>query len=292
MKKYDYNLEVLEHWSPGLAYVLGLALTDGSVRKDLTRISFYSTDQQMLEIVRDFFQSTRPVVPHSRPEKALFQRRGVTYIGKKQMYAFYIDSKRAVECFYQFGVTPNKSSAGPYPAVPRDVWWHYFRGILDGDGNILFSGKVGLRISIAGNKDCVLGLQSDLAELFSIHSQTAYLDEDKCKYLYVYGENAERSLALAYQDSQNMRLERKYHQWLEWNQNVKLIVNCLLCEVPLRASKGERLCPACRIIRQRLMNRRSDHYRRKGVWLSLRDLCKPEERYLPVERLDRYGEGR
>jgi hypothetical protein len=132
MKKYDYNLEVLEHWSPGLAYVLGLALTDGSVHKDLTRISFYSTDQQMLEIVRDFFQSTRAVVPHSRPEKALFQRKGVTYIGKKQMYAFYIDSKRAVEGFCQFGVTPNKSSAGLYPAVPRDVRWHYFRGILDG----------------------------------------------------------------------------------------------------------------------------------------------------------------
>ncbi len=33
------------------------------------------------------------------------------------------------------------------------------------------------------------------------------------------------------------------------------------------------------------MNRRSDHHRRKGTWLSLRDLCKPEENHLAVERL-------
>ena len=285
MKKYDYNLDVLDHWSPGLAYVLGLALTDGSVNKDLTRISFYSTDQQVLEVVRNFFQSTRPVVSHSQPGKYL-ENGG--YPGKKQMYAFYVDSKRAVESFCQFGVTPNKSYAGPYPTIPHDVWWHYFRGILDGDGNILFSRKAGLRISIAGNRNCILGLQFDLSELFSIRSQTAYLDDDRCKYLYLHGKNAERSLTLTYQDSENLRLERKYNQWLAWNQNIKLTVNCLLCEVPMRASKGEKLCPSCRIIRQRLMNRRSDHYRRKGVWLSLRDLCKPEESYLPVERLDRY----
>jgi hypothetical protein len=288
MKKYDYNPDVLNHWSPGLAYVLGLALTDGSVNRDLTRISFYSTDQQMLEIIRTFFQSTRPIFAHSRPGKYLDNG---SFPGKKQMYAFYVDSKRIVERFCQFGITPNKSYVGPYPIIPRDIWWHYFRGILDGDGNILFSRKVGLRISIAGNRNCILGLRSDLLEFFSIHSQAAYLNEDKCKYLYLYGENAEKSLTLTYQESENLRLERKYNQWFEWNQHIKLMTICLLCENPLRASKGEKLCPTCRVIRQRLMNRRSDHYRRKGVWLSLRELCKPEESLLPVERLDRYITG-
>lgn len=36
------------------------------------------------------------------------------------------------------------------------------------------------------------------------------------------------------------------------------------------------------------MNRRSDHYRRKGLWLPLRELCKSEESHLLVERLDQY----
>jgi hypothetical protein len=36
------------------------------------------------------------------------------------------------------------------------------------------------------------------------------------------------------------------------------------------------------------MNRRSDHYRRNGVWLALRELCRPEESHLLIEQLDRY----
>jgi hypothetical protein len=40
MKKYTDNLNVLNEWSPGLAYILGLALTDGTVNKDLTRVAF------------------------------------------------------------------------------------------------------------------------------------------------------------------------------------------------------------------------------------------------------------
>ena len=36
MKKYTYNLNEL---SSGLAYILGLALTDGTIHKDLTRVS-------------------------------------------------------------------------------------------------------------------------------------------------------------------------------------------------------------------------------------------------------------
>ena len=287
MKRHIYNLNVLNEWSPGLAYVLGLALTDGSIRKDLTRISFYSSDQQMLEIVKNFFESTRPIAPHSQPGKYL---ENGAYPGKKQMYVFYIDSKQAVERFCQLGITPNKSYVGPYPNVPQDLWWHYFRGIFDGDGNINFSRKTGLRITIAGNRNCILGLQSDLARLFCIHSVARYLDEDRVKILDLLGKHAERALILLYQDSEGLRLERKYTQGLEWNQHFKLMTNCLLCDVPLRASKGEKLCPSCRVIRNRLMNRRSYHYRRKGIWMSLRDLCQPEENHLPVERLDLYLE--
>ncbi|HZT99533.1 MAG TPA: hypothetical protein VFA10_07735 [Ktedonobacteraceae bacterium] len=34
MKKYDYHLDVFNEWSPRLAYVLGLALTDGTVHTE------------------------------------------------------------------------------------------------------------------------------------------------------------------------------------------------------------------------------------------------------------------
>jgi hypothetical protein len=288
MKKYTYNLDVLNEWSPGLAYILGLALTDGTIRKDMTRIAFYSSDLQMLEIVQQFFESTHPVVTHSTPGKYSFEIGGTAYPGKKQMYVFYLDSKVAAERFIQLGITPNKSYIGPYPSIPQEVWWHFFRGVLDGDGNIAFSRKGGLRIKIAGNRNGVLGLQTDLAELFSIRSTARYLDIDRVKLLDLCGEFAERARSCMYQDSENLRLERKYHQWLEWNDHIKLTTHCLLCNVSIRSPKGQKLCSSCQVIRNRLMNRRSDHYRRNGVWLSLRELCKPGEGHLLIEQLDRY----
>ena len=105
-----------------------------------------------------------------------------------------IDSKRAVERFCQFGITPNKSYIGLYPIVPQEVWWHYFRGILD--GNINFSRTSGLRITIAGNRNCVLGLQSDLNEMFVVRSTARYLDVERVKLLELRGEHAEKALTL------------------------------------------------------------------------------------------------
>lgn len=289
MKKFTYNLNVLNEWSPGLSYILGLALTDGTIHKSLTRITFYSSDLQMLEIVKQFFEPNRPVVTHSTPGQYSFERGSASYPGKKQMYAFHLDSKHAVARFIQLGITPNKSYRGPYPGVPKEVWWHFFRGVLDGDGNIHITQNHGLRLTIAGNRNCIAGLHSDLSETFFLCSHTKYLDEDRVKLLFLYGGNAEKALLQTYQNSENLRLERKYQQWVEWNNHIKLTTNCLLCDTSIRSSQGQKLCPSCQIIRNGLMNRRSDHYRRNGSWLSLRELCKPEESHLSVERLDRYA---
>jgi hypothetical protein len=287
MRKYTYNLDVLNEWSSGLAYILGLALTDGSIHKDKTRVAFYSSDLQMLEIVQQFFESTSPLVTHSTPGKYSFEKGGTSYPGKKQMYVFYLNSKAAAERFIQLGITPNKSYVGPYPSIPQEVWWHFFRGVFDGDGNIYFSKKHGLRITIAGNRNCILGIQTDLNRLFAIPSTARYLDMDKVKLLDLCGESAEQALSYLYQDSENLRLERKYNQWRDWNENYKLVRPCILCDTPIRSPKSQKLCPSCSAIRDRLMNRRSDHFRRNGVWYTLRSLCKPEESHLHIENLDR-----
>jgi hypothetical protein len=126
VRKYTQNLKVLDEWSPGLAYILGLALTDGNVNKLLTRVTFYSSDIQILEIVKQFFESTRPIVLHSRPGIELLDKRtGKTFTGKKQMYGFFIDSTPAARRFCELGIKPNKSYTGEYPIIPQDVWRQY-----------------------------------------------------------------------------------------------------------------------------------------------------------------------
>src|SRR5260370_646778 len=182
MKKYTYNLNVLNEWSPGLAYILGLALTDGTINKDLTRVVFYSSDVQMLEIVKNFFESTRPIIPHSQPGIPFFDKKqGKTFTGKKQMYVFLLDSKQAVARFCELGVTPNKSYTGPYPIVPQEVWWHCFRGVFDGDGNINLSRKGVWLIKSACNTNYIFRLQSYQHALFSSPIALPYLCKDRVK---------------------------------------------------------------------------------------------------------------
>jgi hypothetical protein len=280
--KYTINIDFFAEWSQDLAYVLGYVIGDGNVDELLTRLTIVSKDKDHLERINTAIGSNRPLYQRALDD--------TYYEGAKQTWSLIVTSTAVVHHLLRLSIEPNKSISGSYPLVPKEFWWHFFRGILDSDGNIFFSPKAGLRVTIAGNRKCIMGLQSDLSHLFSIDSQTKHLDEDRVKLLFLYGENAERALMLTYQSSDGLRLERKYIQWLEWNQYFKLMTNCLLCDAPLRASKGEKLCPSCRIIRTRLMNRRSDHHRRKGTWLSLRELCKPEESHLPVEHLDRYIE--
>ena len=277
--KYTINIDFFAEWSQDMAYVLGYVIGDGNVDALLTRLTIVSKDKDHLEKINAAIGSNRPLY-----QRALDN----PYEGAKQTWSLIVASTAVVHHLLRFGIEPNKSISGSYRSVPKEFWWHFFRGILDSDGNILFSPKAGLRVTIAGNWKCIRGLQSDLSHLFSIDSQTKHLDEDRVKLLFLYGENAERVLTLMYQNSDGLRLERKYTQWLEWNQHFKLMTSCLLCEAPLRASKGQKLCLSCRVIRTRLMNRRSDHHRRRGTWLSLRTLCKPEESHLPIERLDRY----
>lgn len=279
--KYTINSDFFAEWSQDLAYVVGYVIGDGNINKSLTTLTIVSIDKAHLETINTAIGSDRPL------HKRVLDR---TYERAKQTWSLSVSSAVVVHRLLHLGIEPDKSVSGGYPSVPKEFWWQFFRGILDSDGNILFSPKAGLRVTIAGNRKCIIGLQSDLSQFFSIDSLTKHLDEDGVKLLFLYGSNAERALTLIYQNSDSLRLERKYNQWLEWNQHFKLITNCLLCDTLIRASKGEKLCPSCRVIRTRLMNRRSDHYRRKGTWLPLRDLCRPEESHLLIERLDRYTE--
>ena len=153
-RKYHLNFSIVEQWTPALAYLVGYVLSDGNVNKGLTRVSFVSADREHLELVRDLFEADCPIRIHHAPE--------TDPLSERQCYCLNIDSRTIASAFNLFGIQPNKSRDGGYPIIPVTVWWHFFRGILDGDGNIYFSRKHGLRLTIAGNQNTVVGLQTDL----------------------------------------------------------------------------------------------------------------------------------
>ncbi len=110
-------------WSSGLAYAIGLLATDGCLSKDGRHIIFVSKDLQQLENLK----------------KAL----GLKNIAIGQTLSGY-DGKPCTRVqfgdvtLYRFlltvGLTPNKSKTINALRIPRNYFFDFLRGHLDGDG--------------------------------------------------------------------------------------------------------------------------------------------------------------
>lgn len=112
-------------WSPNLAYVVGLLVTDGSLSKDGRHITFKSTDRSLAQIfkriltlqnsitqVKDFRKNRKPVY--------------VIQMGNVQFYRWLL----------RIGLFPLKTyTLGPI-IISRKYFRDFLRGHLDGDGTI------------------------------------------------------------------------------------------------------------------------------------------------------------
>lgn len=116
---------VLAHWSPELAYVVGLVASDGYLDKDYNCVGFTSTD---LELVRLYCQCLRL----DDRVKIRIRKSGSSF-GKPQYKISFSDP--AYRLFLeQLGLTPAKSrTLGPLK-IPDDLFCDFLRGCWDGDG--------------------------------------------------------------------------------------------------------------------------------------------------------------
>lgn len=110
-------------WSPGLAYAVGLLVTDGSLSKDGRHIVFVSKD---IEQLTNF-------------SKALGGRKFTVDKTKSGYTGQYVPRIQFSDvAFYGFllsiGLTPNKTKTIGEVLVPKEYFFDFLRGHHDGDG--------------------------------------------------------------------------------------------------------------------------------------------------------------
>lgn len=126
----DIDEKFFSKWSPEMAWALGLLFTDGHVRGNL--VQFTSVDIELLESVRTFFRSTRPV-----------QKRTQSYDKSKHIYAFAFSHPKIAEDLKGLGLHEKKSLDMEFPEIPEEYMRHFIRGCWDGDGSVfLDKGKI------------------------------------------------------------------------------------------------------------------------------------------------------
>ncbi|MBI5457570.1 hypothetical protein HY971_02485 [Candidatus Kaiserbacteria bacterium] len=118
---FNAKRRISQLWSPRLAYAIGLLATDGCLASKSTLIDLTSTDREQLEnfnrcVDVDFRITAKK---SSTTKKALrIQFRSVLF------YNFLLS----------VGLTPSKSKTlGPIK-VPDKYFFHFLRGVFDGDG--------------------------------------------------------------------------------------------------------------------------------------------------------------
>lgn len=128
-----------EKWSPNLAWLVGYTWTDGTVYSKRTchKVNYRCADrdEHIIHDIRKAVGSNSALYRVAGKSSSVI--RGRTINASPQV-GFTINSKRVCEWMIANGIPPNKSGRSdlPMPKVPDELFGHFVRGVIDGDGSI------------------------------------------------------------------------------------------------------------------------------------------------------------
>jgi len=112
----------IDKWTPDLAYIVGLLVTDGCLSSDGRHIIFTSQDLELIDNFRQILGITNSI--------------GKTINRTSEAYRVQVGSTKLYHWLESIGLTPHKSLTIAEIAVPEQFFLDFLRGHLDGDGSI------------------------------------------------------------------------------------------------------------------------------------------------------------
>lgn len=201
-REYFFNEKFFDTWTKESSWMLGWLITDGNVfDKKSPCIRFELKDKEPLDIFVKLLNHNSGV----RPSK-----------GGKYWYTHF-SSKYMVEKVKEIGVIPNKSLIVEMPTeIPNEYFGHFLRGVVEGDGCVYYkSGKI-LRIFICSAS---LKFIEQLKDKINISCSFSKQEKNRKNPLYRITYSGKYAVQFAnwiYQDSEGLRLTRKYEKYQEY----------------------------------------------------------------------------
>lgn len=212
----DYVLDYFDQWSPDMAYVLGFLFADGTIGKNLKGVGILiaSKDEAVLEFIRSQICPEKKIY---RYDAKVDDRGSVT---QPQSY-LVLGSKVLVRRLMSLGMMPHKTyNDDPYPEIPDEMFPHFVRGYLDGDGCTSINNRDVCTISFVGSVGFITGLAQQLQNLANIRTSLVYVIKGKktdyATVKWSAAEDIRKFFAFAYPEGFSFCLERKRANLVKW----------------------------------------------------------------------------
>lgn len=212
LTKQVTNKAFFKSWTPAMAYVLGVIVTDGNLlpsskrdsryKNAMTRFGVAQKDPELLEKILALMGSNAKIY------KSRQSRTG------NLIYQFSINDDDIYDDLVALGLSPKKSRTIRFPSVDTANLRHFIRGCWDGDGSVYLEKGKPRASYISGSKDFVQSmvlqlhnLGMPLANIYSESRSVGY-------YIRFRGIACARLYHIFYDDvSAEMYLQRKHDRF-------------------------------------------------------------------------------
>jgi len=234
-KEYYVDNSYFKTWNCGMAYLIGIIMTDGCVRDKRRELTIVSIDDELTDFFTDQLKTNYKISK------------------SKQRCSFaHVYSREIVDDLMKMGIVPRKSNVLSLSKVPdskMDIYfWDILRGIIDGDGCIQKPNKRSIRINIcSGSKIFLEQILDILIDVINCPEYKIIKKKGaKTYYLNINGEYAYKCLDNMYNNGK-FAIKRKKLAALESMRAFENKKSCGMCGREMRFSHFSRkYCSACR----------------------------------------------
>lgn len=194
--KYIINNDKVDFTSPVFNYFLGLIATDGYMDKRVPRVSLRCKNlgcDKVFNNLKDYFEFTGEIKLY------------------RECYDLSITSRYLIKALKVAGISPLGKVHNKFPDsfYDEDCARMYFRGLLDGDGNIKLT-KI-FRITIT-NKDFLLSMSDYLNK--TIGTNTVVKPDRKYWKIEMVKRDSKLFLDWVYKGYEQFRFLDKYYRYI------------------------------------------------------------------------------
>lgn len=207
-KKYTVNENFFDDWSKESAWFLGWLITDGYVFETDGYLQFRLCDKEICDKLLKIIGSNKSVTCSPHYSKTGFRRQDV--------YTAKINSRYLCNKIVEKGIRQNKSLTVPMIDVPDRFFSHFLRGCIEGDGCLIINNRDNFYVNLVG---CSEKFIFDISKKINIKHTFNIRRRNGCADLYTinfYGDKAIELCEFIYEDSDGLRLERKYQRYLKY----------------------------------------------------------------------------